>query len=58
MPGYELLKNTGGVPIKAWIKGVPFDEKAAALTKSREDKAAAEEEWLALEMLREEQESG
>jgi ATP-binding cassette subfamily F protein uup len=35
-----------------------FDDTAAALTKAREDRAAAEEEWLELEMLREEQESG
>ena len=28
MAGYELLKNEGGVPIKAWVKGVPFDPKA------------------------------
>ena len=34
-----------------------FDDTAAALTRAREDKAAAEEEWLELEMLREEQES-
>jgi ATP-binding cassette subfamily F protein uup len=34
-----------------------FDGTAAALTRTRENKAAAEEEWLALEMLREEQES-
>ena len=26
---YELIE-TDGVPIKAWVKGVPFDEKAAA----------------------------
>jgi ATP-binding cassette subfamily F protein uup len=36
---------------------VGFDDTAAALTKAREDKAEAEEEWLKLEMLREEQES-
>ncbi|MHC4732027.1 MAG: RtcB family protein [Planctomycetota bacterium] len=29
MAGYELFKNEDGVPIKAWIRGVPFDEKAA-----------------------------
>jgi len=29
MAGYELLKNEGGVPIKAWVRGVPFDPKAA-----------------------------
>jgi len=34
-----------------------FYDTAAALTKVREDKAAAEEEWLELEMLREEHES-
>ena len=34
-----------------------FDDAAAALTRAREDKAVAEEEWLKLEMLREEQES-
>ncbi|MHC4819003.1 MAG: RtcB family protein, partial [Planctomycetota bacterium] len=28
MAGYELFKNEDGVPIKAWIRGVPFDEKA------------------------------
>ncbi len=36
---------------------VGFDDTAAALTKARDDKAEAEEEWLKLEMLREEQES-
>ena len=25
---YELLKNEGGVPIKAWVDGVPLDQKA------------------------------
>ena len=29
MPGYISLKNEGGVPIKAWVRGVPLDEKAA-----------------------------
>ena len=29
MSNYELLKNEGGVPIKAWVRGVPFDDKAA-----------------------------
>jgi len=29
MAGYELFKNEDGVPIKAWIRGVPFDQKAA-----------------------------
>lgn len=27
--GYELIRIEGGVPIKAWVKGVPFDPKAA-----------------------------
>ena len=27
--GYELITAEGGAPIKAWIKGVPFDAKAA-----------------------------
>ena len=27
--GYELLETEGGAPIKAWVKGVPFDPKAA-----------------------------
>ena len=35
-----------------------FDDTAAALTKAREDKVAAEEAWLELELLREEIESG
>ena len=35
-----------------------FDDTAAALTRAREDKAAAEEAWLELEMLRETFESG
>ena len=26
--GYELLKGSGGVPIKAWIRGVPIEEAA------------------------------
>ena len=26
---YELLETEGGAPIKAWVKGVPFDPKAA-----------------------------
>jgi ATP-binding cassette subfamily F protein uup len=34
-----------------------FDDTAVALTRTRENKSAAEEEWLALEVLREEQES-
>ena len=34
-----------------------FDDTAAALTTAREDRAAAEEEWLVLELLREEQDS-
>ncbi|MBE9554096.1 MAG: ATP-binding cassette domain-containing protein [Proteobacteria bacterium] len=34
-----------------------FDDTATALTKAREDRAVAEEKWLKLEMLREEQES-
>jgi tRNA-splicing ligase RtcB len=29
MAGYELFKNEDGVPIKAWIRGVPFDQRAA-----------------------------
>ncbi|MHC4973379.1 MAG: RtcB family protein [Planctomycetota bacterium] len=29
MAGYELFRNEDGVPIKAWIRGVPFDQKAA-----------------------------
>jgi tRNA-splicing ligase RtcB len=29
MSNYVRLKNEGGVPIKAWVKGVPLDEKAA-----------------------------
>ena len=29
MSQHILLKNSGGVPIKAWVKGVPFDDKAA-----------------------------
>ena len=28
-PRYELLESEGGAPIKAWVKGVPFDPKAA-----------------------------
>jgi tRNA-splicing ligase RtcB (3'-phosphate/5'-hydroxy nucleic acid ligase) len=28
-PRYQLLENEGGAPIKAWVKGVPFDPKAA-----------------------------
>jgi tRNA-splicing ligase RtcB len=28
MTVYKLLKSEGGVPIKAWIDGVPFDDKA------------------------------
>ena len=28
--GYEILPSTGGVPIKAWVRGVPVEEKAAA----------------------------
>jgi len=35
-----------------------FNEASAALTKAQQDKAAAEEEWLELEVLREEIESG
>ena len=35
-----------------------FDDTATALTRAREDKAAAEEAWLELEMLRETFESG
>jgi tRNA-splicing ligase RtcB len=27
--GYELITTEGGAPVKAWIKGVPFDPKAA-----------------------------
>jgi tRNA-splicing ligase RtcB len=27
--GYELITAEGGAPIKAWVKGVPFDPKAA-----------------------------
>jgi len=27
---YELIKNEGGVPIKAWVRGVPLDDKAVA----------------------------
>ncbi len=30
MSNHLLLDNAGGVPVKAWIKGVPFDDKAAA----------------------------
>ena len=26
--GYELITTEGGAPIKAWVKGVPFDPKA------------------------------
>jgi len=29
MAGYQLLENEDGVPIKAWIRGVPFDQRAA-----------------------------
>ena len=29
MPGYIRLENEGGVPIKAWVRGVPLDDKAA-----------------------------
>ncbi|MEE8104328.1 MAG: RtcB family protein [Planctomycetota bacterium] len=29
MSQHILMKNSGGVPIKAWVKGVPFDDKAA-----------------------------
>jgi tRNA-splicing ligase RtcB len=28
--GYEILPSAGGVPIKAWVRGVPIEEKAAA----------------------------
>ena len=27
--GYELIRTADGAPIKAWVKGVPFDPKAA-----------------------------
>lgn len=27
---YELIEGHGGKPIKAWVRGVPFDEKARA----------------------------
>lgn len=27
---YELLEPTGAAPIKAWVRGVPFDEKSRA----------------------------
>ncbi len=29
MSGYIRLENEGGVPIKAWVRGVPLDDKAA-----------------------------
>jgi tRNA-splicing ligase RtcB len=29
MAGYQLFKNEDGVPIKAWIRGVPFEQTAA-----------------------------
>ncbi len=28
MSNYELFKNDDGVPIKAWVRGVPLDQKA------------------------------
>ncbi|MHC4956152.1 MAG: RtcB family protein [Planctomycetota bacterium] len=28
MANYELIDNEGGAPIKAWVRGVPLDEKA------------------------------
>ena len=27
-PNYELLQGRDGVPVKAWVKGVPFEEEA------------------------------
>ena len=32
--GYELIPTHDGVPIKAWVKGVPFDPKAAEQLKN------------------------
>ena len=29
MAGYQLIENEDGVPIKAWIHGVPFEQRAA-----------------------------
>jgi tRNA-splicing ligase RtcB len=29
-PGYQILPSEGGVLIKAWVRGVPVEEKAAA----------------------------
>jgi tRNA-splicing ligase RtcB len=33
-PGYELIRTKDGVPIKAWVRGVPFDPKAGEQLKN------------------------